>query len=92
MATCRIAARFHGRVQGVCFRAYAREQAEKNRLTGWVRNCADGSVEAVFEGEEQAIDTVIGLCRQGPPGAMVTRVDTRRQDVDNVFTRFEIRY
>jgi len=89
---CRIAARFHGRVQGVCFRAFTREQAEKNHLTGWVRNCADGSVEAVFEGEERAIDTVLDLCRQGPPGATVTRVDIHQQDIDDAFSRFEIRY
>lgn len=92
MPDCRIRARFLGRVQGVCFRAFTREQAEKNRLTGWVRNCADGSVEAVFEGEAGAVAAVIDLCRQGPPGARVDKVETKRQEYRGEFAGFEIRY
>jgi len=92
MPDCRISARFHGRVQGVCFRAFTREQAEKNRLTGWVRNCTDGSVEAVFEGDEGSVNAALELCRQGPPGAKVDRVETQRQEFSDESTGFEIRY
>jgi len=92
MPSNRANVRFHGRVQGVCFRAFTREQAEKNRLTGWVRNCADGSVEAVFEGDEAAIRQVLGRCKQGPPGAEVTRVETDWQEATGDFDRFAIRY
>jgi len=83
---------FQGRVQGVCFRAFTREQAEKNRLTGWVRNCADGSVEAVFEGDESSVHKVLNSCNQGPPGAQVTKVDSDWQPATGEFSGFTIRY
>jgi acylphosphatase len=60
-----------GRVQGVGFRAYVEDEALKLGASGWVRNRRDGSVEAVFAGEEQAVAAVIEACRKGPPGARV---------------------
>jgi acylphosphatase len=63
-----------GLVQGVYFRAYAREVAQKQRLSGWVRNRVDGTVEAVVEGEEAAVQAFIAWCHGGPPGARVTDV------------------
>jgi acylphosphatase len=62
-----------GRVQGVGFRYWTRRTATARRLEGWVRNRRDGSVEAVFAGDEQAVAEMIKLCRRGPDGA---RVDT----------------
>ncbi len=63
-----------GRVQGVFFRARTRETALGLGLCGWVRNRQDGSVEAVFEGEEEALAKVVAWCRRGPPGARVDRL------------------
>lgn len=63
-----------GRVQGVCFRMAAEEEALNRRLTGWVRNLPSGQVEALFEGDKKSIDKMIGWCRQGPPAARVTQV------------------
>ena len=63
-----------GRVQGVFFRASARDKAKALRLTGWVRNCADGSVEALACGNRDALDAFKAWCLLGPPGALVTSV------------------
>lgn len=68
--------RITGRVQGVFFRAWTREQAERLRVAGWVRNCADGSVEAQVEGDETAVEQLIALLHDGPPGAQVGSVET----------------
>ena len=71
------AARFivRGRVQGVYFRAGAREQAQKLGLRGHARNLADGSVEVVAAGEPQAIDALEDWLHEGPPLARVERVE-----------------
>jgi acylphosphatase len=66
-----------GRVQGVGFRAWAEITALELGLQGWVRNCRDGSVEAVFAGAQDIVQTMLELCRQGPPGARVDAVDQR---------------
>ena len=63
--------RVSGLVQGVFFRAWTREQAEELGVTGWVRNCRDGSVEAQIEGNAEAVDQLVELLRQGPPSARV---------------------
>ncbi len=63
-----------GRVQGVWFRGWACEQAEKLGLRGWVRNRTDGSVEAVIAGPEEALETMLARCEQGPPLAKVSEV------------------
>lgn len=67
--------RVNGRVQGVFFRAWTREQAESLGLAGWVRNCADGSVEARVHGEAAAVDDLVARLRKGPPAAAVTNVE-----------------
>ena len=63
-----------GRVQGVFFRAWTKEQADQLGLTGWVRNCADGSVEALLEGNEPAVRKLVEQLHHGPPSAQVTQV------------------
>ena len=63
-----------GRVQGVFFRDTIRNAAEREGLAGWVRNNSDGSVEAVFEGDPAAVERLVALARQGPPGARVDEV------------------
>jgi acylphosphatase len=65
----------HGSVQGVFFRDTTRRKAESRGVAGWVRNCADGSVEAVFEGDADAVDAMVAFAREGPRGAQVERVD-----------------
>jgi acylphosphatase len=64
-----------GRVQGVFYRNWAVEQARGLGLAGWVRNRADGSVEAIVEGAPDAVDRMIGLADEGPPAAKVARID-----------------
>ena len=62
-----------GLVQGVCYRASC-EDAAGTSVAGWVRNCDDGRVEAVFEGTKEAVERMIAWCRRGPPMARVTDV------------------
>ena len=64
-----------GRVQGVCFRAYTFDEATAAGIAGWVRNTSDGRVEAVFEGEQSAVEAMIAWCRKGPPAARVNGVE-----------------
>ncbi|HKU57736.1 MAG TPA: acylphosphatase [Gaiellaceae bacterium] len=65
----------YGLVQGVGFR-FAVERAARSRgVAGWVRNRADGTVEAVFEGRPEDVEALVDLCRRGPRGADVERVD-----------------
>jgi len=65
----------HGRVQGVYFRASCAAEARLAGLAGWVRNRPDGTVEAVFEGEEGAVARLVAWCRSGPPRAEVLDVE-----------------
>jgi acylphosphatase len=66
-----------GRVQGVNFRYYTVRQAESLGVTGWVRNLWDGRVEAVFEGDETAVQGMIDWCQNGPRAARVDHVEAR---------------
>ena len=65
----------HGQVQGVFFRDTTRRLAERQGIAGWVRNRADGAVEAVFEGPEEAVERLVAFSREGPRGARVDRVE-----------------
>jgi acylphosphatase len=65
----------HGAVQGVFFRAEARDRARSLGVAGSVRNAADGSVEAVFEGEDERVESMVDWCGRGPRGARVDDVD-----------------
>jgi acylphosphatase len=80
-----------GRVQGVFFRAWAREQAEQLGVAGWIRNRPDGHVEAHVEGDEEAVDQMIEKLRRGPASAQVD--DLRTWDVEPCdFDSFEVRH
>jgi len=81
-----------GRVQGVWFRASTKQKAEQLGLTGWVRNTADGCVEAVFEGEEQFVKEMIDWCHHGPPHAEVENVEIKNQSPTNGFKGFTVKY
>ena len=63
-----------GRVQGVGYRAWLKDEVATCGLEGWVRNRADGSVEAVFAGPEDLVTAMVALCRRGPPSARVEAV------------------
>jgi acylphosphatase len=65
----------HGHVQGVFFRATVARAAGRHGVAGWATNCADGSVEVFLEGEPDAVESVIEVCRTGPRGADVESVD-----------------
>lgn len=64
-----------GRVQGVSYRAWTVRQAEALELDGWVRNRPNGTVEAIFSGEEDAVKTMLDACKKGPPAAHVTHIE-----------------
>lgn len=63
-----------GKVQGVWYRAWTVQEAEKLGLRGWVRNCMDGSVEALFAGPADKVSAMIDLCHTGPRAARVGAV------------------
>jgi acylphosphatase len=83
--------RVFGRVQGVFFRGWTQQQAIDLGVTGWVRNCPDGSVEAHLAGEEAAVDRLLDRLRAGPPAAAVDRVDVATLTPE-AGERFEVRY
>lgn len=87
MKTLRL--RIQGRVQGVWFRESMRIEAERLGVTGWVRNTPDGSVEAVVQGPDTAVDTLIAWARIGPPQARVARIE--QADTQGHYSRFEKR-
>lgn len=78
-----------GRVQGVFFRASARDVAKKLNITGWIKNSEDGNVEALVTGEDDAIQKFIIWCRKGPPAANVTDVIVE-QTKDTFFDDFRV--
>ena len=72
----------HGHVQGVFFRDSVDERAQSRGVAGWVRNREDGAVEAVFEGDEDAVDSLVRFCREGPRSADVSRVDVSDEETE----------
>jgi acylphosphatase len=82
---------FSGQVQGVFFRAHTQRCAESLGLTGWVRNTSDGRVEAVFEGEEKAVDDAIEWCATRQPYAKVRSRDVRKSEATGEFGTFSVR-
>ena len=69
-----VLARISGRVQGVWYRGWTVERASALGLQGWVRNRADGTVEALFAGPSATVDAMLAACREGPPAARVADV------------------
>jgi len=78
--TVRKKVRAEGRVQGVFFRDSVRQAAEAAGVAGWAANCADGSVEAVFEGDPEAVERLVSLVRSGPGHSRVARVDVTDEE------------
>lgn len=78
-----------GRVQGVGFRAFTRRKARAANVGGWARNCADGRVEVLLCGADNAVEQVIATLHRGPPHAEVTAVELTEQPPRSL-TGFEI--
>lgn len=81
-----------GRVQGVFFRDETRRAASRIGVGGWVRNKADGTVEAVVEGPPADVSALIDWCREGSPMARVDRVDVAWESYQGAFDRFDVRF
>ncbi|HIE23896.1 MAG TPA: acylphosphatase [Candidatus Korarchaeota archaeon] len=81
-----------GIVQGVFFRANTKKVADRLGVKGWVRNLIDGRVEAVFEGDKEAVNKIIEWCKTGPPLARVDNVEVRWEHYKGEFEEFSIRY
>ena len=79
-----------GRVQGVFFRASTRDEARARGLAGWVRNLADGRVEAVFEGDKAVVENMLAWCRKGPPYAYVDQIDIDWQPYQGDLADFRV--
>ena len=89
---CAVQVTITGRVQGVCFRHETNLAARYRVLSGHVRNMPDGSVRALFQGEQEKIQDMLAWCRKGSTLSEVTDVNTRTVSVDPALTHFEIRY
>lgn len=81
-----------GRVQGVFFRSRTAEKARKLGVAGWVENLPDGRVEAVFEGDKEAVEEMINFCRIGPPGALVENMEIQREAYTGEYKGFTVAY
>ncbi|GIV06527.1 MAG: acylphosphatase [Fimbriimonadales bacterium] len=87
----RLTAQIYGIVQGVGFRAFVLSEARRLGLYGYVRNCADGSVKVVAEGEEPHLRTLIAALQRGPYGARVDQVEVTFSEATGEFLGFTIR-
>jgi len=81
-----------GRVQGVFFRAETKRTADQLGIKGYVKNLANGSVEAVFYGNKKIVTQMVQWCHKGPTASIVEDVATQEQVATSNFTAFEIRY
>ena len=79
----------HGTVQGVGFREFMRREAMKLRVSGWVRNRRDGTVEAVVHGAPEAVEAIVAWAGHGPASAQVTSIEV--EDGEGAFDGFEVR-
>jgi len=82
----------HGKVQGVFYRVHTKHAADRFGITGYVKNLANGSVEAVFEGDQAAVARMIDWCHKGPEMSRVDHIQTQKINFLTNFTLFEIRY
>lgn len=85
-----IRVQIQGRVQGVGYRCATQEQADRRGLGGWVRNLANGDVEAWFEGDPAGVSQMVQWCYQGPPAAQVTNLVYEEMAIQG-YRKFQIR-
>ncbi|MCA3012563.1 MAG: acylphosphatase [Myxococcaceae bacterium] len=91
MSTCAVHLRISGLVQGVSYRASAQDEARRLALVGWVRNCSDGSVEALVVGAREAVEAFVAWSRRGPSEAHVTGVEREEVEVEPAVAGFSVR-
>lgn len=91
MAHKAVNAIIHGRVQGVNYRMSTLEQARHLQVAGWVRNCADGTVEVWAQGPEEQVNQLLDWCRQGPPAAHVSEVEIKPATLQPHLQDFSVR-
>ena len=91
MTKVRAEVRVTGRVQGIWFRQSTKNTAEQYGVSGWCRNNPEGSVEAIFEGEESAVKSVVEWCKEGPKLARVDDLQIKWEKPTGEFDRFFIR-
>jgi len=86
--------KIHGKVQGVFYRAETKKKADSLHITGWVKNMSDGTVEALFEGDEDNINQLLDWCKQGPEMAKVEKIEILQQRTitGNPYPSFNIEY
>lgn len=92
MKTTRAHVIISGKVQGVFFRAETRRAALAKGVNGWVKNQPDGTVEAVFEGPEEAVVSMLEWCKKGSPGSRVKDIDVSWDADQKAFSGFDITY
>ena len=91
MVKARVHVFVSGKVQGVFFRQKTKQQAQSLGIKGWVRNLPDGRVEAVFEGEEEAVKSLVKYCNHGPSFARVENVNLSYENYSGEFADFTTR-
>jgi acylphosphatase len=84
--------RVHGRVQGVGFRYFTQRYANAYNIKGWVRNCTDGSVEILAQGDENDLDNFLQIIRKGPNYAGVTHIDSKEVKNPQLFKDFRVTF
>ena len=92
MSKGRVHLKIHGKVQGVFFRATAKEKAEELGLVGWVRNNPGGSVEIIAEGDREDLESYITWCNSGPRNSRVDNVGVEWGNYEEEFEDFKIEY
>ena len=81
-----------GRVQGICFRHYTQQEANRLDISGWVRNCEDGSVEALICGNDNQLNAMLTWLRHGPSSARVSATRVEPAEASSLSTGFRITY
>jgi len=92
MAKQRVRLFIKGKVQGVFFRQALKVMAKKNKVNGWVRNLNDGRVEAILEGEDIAVSTLVEWAHAGSANARVEDIEIKNEKYKEEFTKFEVLY
>lgn len=92
MANQRVRIFVKGKVQGVFFRQALKVKAKQNNVFGWVKNLADGRVEALLEGNEENVNYLVEWCHGGPANARVEDVEIINEKILNEFSEFDVKY
>ena len=92
MAKQRVRIFVKGKVQGVFFRQALKVAAKKNDVNGWVRNLKDGRVEALLEGDDVNVSTLVEWCHAGSANARVEDIDIKNEKYTGEFSKFEVLY